>query len=97
MDGFPVYEGSVETLKSGMLFQIDIIPSVSGYPGTSAESTVVLADAELKARIPERISADVGKNAGPADVSERNAGHPASEDVLPMFRHVAYFASVLIR
>ncbi len=47
----PVYEGSTEILKSGMLFQIDIIPSVSGYPGTSAESTVVLADAELQRQI----------------------------------------------
>lgn len=44
----PVYPDSAVTLKSGMLLQIDIIPSVSGYGGCSIEDTVGLADAALR-------------------------------------------------
>lgn len=47
----PVYRHSEETLKSGMIMQIDIIPSVAGYTGVSAEESVALADAELQKKI----------------------------------------------
>jgi Xaa-Pro aminopeptidase len=47
----PIYSGSHEVLKSGMLFQIDIIPSVPGYGGISCESGVLLADMELREAI----------------------------------------------
>ena len=47
----PVYPDSVEVLRSGMLFQIDIIPSVSGYGGISCESGVMLADEILREKI----------------------------------------------
>lgn len=49
----PIYAGSVEELKSGMIFQIDIIPCKSGMKGVSAESTVVLADKRLQKDIRE--------------------------------------------
>jgi len=47
----PIYSGSKEWLKSGMLFQIDIIPSKPGMGGVSAESTVALADEFLRNEI----------------------------------------------
>lgn len=47
----PVYRHSEETLKSGMIMQIDIIPSVAGYTGVSAEESVALADAALQKKI----------------------------------------------
>lgn len=47
----PIYKQSTETLQSGMILQIDIIPSVSGYTGVSAEECVALADKELQAKI----------------------------------------------
>lgn len=47
----PVYPYSAVTLKSGMLWQIDIIPSLPGYGGCSIEDTVALADAELRAEL----------------------------------------------
>lgn len=43
----PVYPESREIIKSGMLFQIDIIPSVKGYSGISCESGIMLADKDL--------------------------------------------------
>ncbi|MFQ7535994.1 MAG: hypothetical protein ACLRL6_00750 [Clostridium sp.] len=51
----PIYEGSRLKLKSGMLLQIDIIPSVEGYPGCCCENGVVLADAVLKEEIKSSI------------------------------------------
>lgn len=47
----PVSEGSTTVLASGMLLQIDIIPSVPGYGGCSIEDTVALADSALQQEI----------------------------------------------
>ena len=47
----PIYENSQEVIESGMLFQIDIIPSVTGYAGTSCECSVALADEHLRENI----------------------------------------------
>ncbi|MEH3414129.1 M24 family metallopeptidase [Phytobacter diazotrophicus] len=44
----PIYPGSTARLESGMLLQIDIIPSVPGYGGCSIEDTVGLADEALR-------------------------------------------------
>lgn len=49
----PIYPESKEILKSGMLFQIDIIPSVKGYCGISCESGIMLADKDLISEIKE--------------------------------------------
>lgn len=46
-----MYANSAETLKSGMIVQIDIIPSVAGYSGTSCEECIALADGALQAQI----------------------------------------------
>lgn len=55
----PVYPESEEVLKSGMLFQIDIIPSVSGFGGISCESGVMIADKELRDSIASEYPDDV--------------------------------------
>lgn len=44
----PAYPDSNVPLASGMLFQIDIIPSLPGYGGSSIEDTVALADEALR-------------------------------------------------
>jgi Xaa-Pro aminopeptidase len=44
----PIYENSKEILQSGMMLQIDIIPSIQGYPGTSAECGIALVDEQLR-------------------------------------------------
>lgn len=47
----PIYPHSTETLKSGMILQIDIIPSVPGLTGVSAEESIALADPALQRKI----------------------------------------------
>ncbi|MHC5373808.1 aminopeptidase P family N-terminal domain-containing protein [Enterococcus sp. LJL120] len=44
----PIYPNSTEVLTSGMLLQLDIIPSMAGYAGASCESTLCLADEKLQ-------------------------------------------------
>lgn len=92
----PVYEGSDVPLRSGMIFQIDIIPSVPGYSGVSAESTVVLADADLRAQIaaqyPELWERMQARRAYLRD----ELGIDMCEDVLPMCSTVAYLRPYLL-
>ena len=47
----PVNAHSTIQLQSGMLFQIDIIPSISGYAGASCENGVALANDALRQEI----------------------------------------------
>lgn len=49
----PFYKGSDRLIQSGMIFQVDFIPSQAGHQGVSAESTVALADEALRAEIRE--------------------------------------------
>ena len=92
----PVYEGSTEILKSGMLFQIDIIPSVPGYPGTSAESTVVLADAELQRQIQQEYPQMWQRMQARRTYLKETLNIQLSEDVLPMCSTVAYLRPFLL-
>ncbi|GAB2482023.1 M24 family metallopeptidase [Alkalibacterium psychrotolerans] len=47
----PFYKGSEAVVQSGMIFQVDFIPSQKGHNGVSAESTVAVADADLRGAI----------------------------------------------
>lgn len=47
----PIYPASDIPLASGMLLQIDIIPSRKGYAGASIEDTIALADESLRLQI----------------------------------------------
>lgn len=92
----PVYEGSKERLLSGMLFQIDIIPSVKGLGGVSAESTVALADDGLRRQIADQYP-QLWKR-----IRERRAylinvlGIRLSDDVLPLCSTVGYLRPFLL-
>lgn len=47
----PIYPESDISLSSGMLMQIDIIPSREGYAGASIEDTIALADETLRLQL----------------------------------------------
>ena len=44
----PIAPGSPVAIKSGMLFQLDILPRRPGYGGANAEDGVAIADAQLR-------------------------------------------------
>lgn len=92
----PIYSGSKEPLISGMLFQIDMLPSVEGYGGTNAESTIALADEKLQKQIQseapelwERISSRIS-------YIKNELGINLSPDVLPLTSTVAYLRPLLL-
>ena len=92
----PIYEGSEEVLRSGMIFQIDIIPSVEGYSGCCAESTVVLADEALKEAIRKDYPAMWERMQNRRDYIQNELGIRLSEDILPMCGTVAYLRPYLL-
>ncbi len=86
----PVYSGSTETLKSGMMLQIDIIPGQPGYAGASCESGVVLADAKLKVEIKEQYPELFEIFAKRREYMKNVLNIDVSDDVLLMNDTVAY-------
>lgn len=92
----PVYEGSGEPLASGMIFQIDIIPSVSGYGGVCAESTVLLADRTLKGELSAQYPDLYARMRRRRDYLSQELNIRLSEDVLPMCSSVAYLRPYLL-
>ncbi|MEH0885438.1 aminopeptidase P family protein [Enterobacter sp. UNJFSC 003] len=86
----PIFERSLQTLKSGMIMQIDIIPSVKGYTGASAEESIALADRALQAEIahafPELWARITTRKRYLTEVLKIKL----SDDVIPLSNTVAY-------
>ena len=92
----PFYPESKAFVKSGMIFQIDFIPSQTGHHGVSAESTIAIADEalrhELSTNYPEFWSR----------VQKRRAylmeyiGLQLNEEVLPLASTVGYLRPMLL-
>lgn len=92
----PIYENSKEEIKSGMIFQIDIIPSKPHMAGSCAESTVVLADADLKKDIQNQYPEMWERMMKRRDYLKNVLNIHLSEDVLPMCSTVAYLRPYLL-
>ncbi len=92
----PIYAASKERLQSGMLFQIDIIPSVTGYSGVSAEEGIALADEALQAKIqinyPELWERMLRRRAYIQEVLQLQIG----SEVLPLSDGVGYLRPYLL-
>ncbi len=92
----PIYPHSAETLKSGMILQIDIIPSVPGYTGVSAEESIALADAALQSKIqaayPELWGRILTRRTYIRDVLKINL----ADEVIPLSNTVAYLRPFLL-
>lgn len=92
----PIYEGSRLKLKSGMLLQIDIIPSVEGYPGCCCENGVVLADAVLKEEIKKQYPNSWERMLERRTYIQDVLGIQLHEDILPLSSMVAYYTPYLM-
>jgi Xaa-Pro aminopeptidase len=86
----PIYHGSTERLKSGMMLQIDIIPSVPGYNGASAEECVVLADTALQTSIRTHYPALWQRIETRRCYLRETTGIQLSDEILPLSNSVAY-------
>lgn len=92
----PIYENSSERLQSGMILQIDIIPSVPGYTGISAEESVALADETLQRKIqhayPELWTRIITRR----NYIRNQLKIQIADDVIPLANTVAYLRPFLL-
>ena len=92
----PIYSDSEERILSGMIFQIDIIPSVKGYAGVSAEECIALADQHLRnalaAQYPDVWQRIQKRRSYLSDILNIHL----SEEVLPMSNTVGYLRPFLL-
>ncbi|ODP26574.1 hypothetical protein PTI45_04414 [Paenibacillus nuruki] len=86
----PIYNGSTEEIKSGMIFQIDIIPSVPGYTGVSAEECVAIADETLQAIIRHDYPELWERITTRRDYLENQLHIKVGKEILPLSNTVAY-------
>ena len=93
----PIYPQSEETLQSGMLFQIDIIPSVNGYGGVSCESGILLADEQLRKAIAKEYPAVWERIVKRRAYMQEVLGIRIHEDVLPTSMATAYLRPYLLK
>lgn len=92
----PIYPHSTETLKSGMILQIDIIPSVPGYTGVSAEESVALADTALQAKIQAAYPDLWQRIAIRRDYIRKVLKINLADEVIPLSNTVAYLRPFLL-
>lgn len=92
----PVYANSAETLKSGMIVQIDIIPSVPGYSGTSCEECIALADGALQAQIQRDYPELWQRISTRRHYIINTLGIDLSDEVIPLSNTVAYLRPFLL-
>lgn len=92
----PIMADSAIPLASGMLLQIDIIPSRAGYAGASIEDTVALANTALRAELARDYPAMWTRIIARRDYIQRYLGIRLSEDVLPLSNTVGYLRPWLL-
>ncbi|HEY2453196.1 MAG TPA: M24 family metallopeptidase [Scandinavium sp.] len=92
----PVSADSTIPLTSGMLLQIDIIPSRAGYAGASIEDTVALADETLRGRLAADYPQLWARVQARRTYIEREVGIRLPECVLPFSNTVGYLRPWLL-
>ena len=92
----PIYDNSEEILMSGMIFQIDIIPSRPGMGGISGESTIVIADQELQKQIQKDYPQMWNRMMERRRYLKEELHINVHDDVLPMCNSVAYIRPFLL-
>ncbi|MFC4770432.1 M24 family metallopeptidase [Enterococcus hermanniensis] len=87
----PIYPESTEIIQSGMLFQLDIIPSVPGFSGVSCEGGIVLADQNLRLRMQAEYPEMWTRMQARRNYMIETLGIHLSEEILPMSNATAYY------
>lgn len=92
----PIYEKSREVLKSGMLLQIDILPSVKGLKSINCECGILLADNQLRKDIQNQYPALWKRIIKRQNYIRNELGIQIREEILPTSVLTAYCAPFLL-
>jgi hypothetical protein len=93
----PIYPDSEIPLHSGMALQVDVIPSSPLYFSTRMEDGVVLADAQLRARLAELYPECYARCQRRRDFMIEQLGMELGEEVLPLSNTVSIVPPFLLR
>jgi Xaa-Pro aminopeptidase len=80
----PIAAGSDDELRSGMVFQIDIIPSHPVYGSTRMEEGIVLADSTLQAQLAARHPGVLRRCEARRAFMRDTLGYDVPDTVLPL-------------
>lgn len=92
----PFFSGSDKTVQSGMIFQVDFIPNQDGHHGVSAESTVAIADEQLRADIQNEYPELWEKIEKRRAYMKKELNIDLKEELLPMCSTLAYYRPFLL-
>lgn len=92
----PISAHSTIPLVSGMILQIDIIPSRAGYAGASIEDTVALADTALRQQLAADYPQLWQRVQSRREYIQRELGIRLPDDVLPFSSTVGYLRPWLL-
>lgn len=92
----PIYENSPYLLQSGMILQLDIIPSVKGYGGAGAENGIALADHQLQKELQVKYPDLWKRFMRRRKYIEEILHLKLHKEVLPMSDTVAYYRPFLL-
>ncbi|WP_066320390.1 Xaa-Pro peptidase family protein [Bacillus sp. FJAT-29814] len=92
----PIYPDSTEEIKSGMILQIDIIPSIEGYAGVSAEDTIALANEELRTKLKNEYPQVWNRIQKRRNYIQEQLNIHLSEEILPLSNTVGYYRPYLL-
>jgi hypothetical protein len=80
----PIYAGSDVPIHSGMVMQVDVIPSSRTYSSTRMEDGVTIADKMLRRRIQEQFPDCFARCQKRRDFMTDMLGVPLPEEILPL-------------
>jgi hypothetical protein len=80
----PIAEGSDDVLRSGMVFQVDIIPSHAVYGSTRMEEGIVIADVALQADLAARHPGVLRRCLARRAFMRETLGYTVPDTVLPL-------------
>lgn len=92
----PIWKDSAHLLKSGMLLQADIIPSVPGYGGAGAESGIALADEDLRNQLKEHYPETWARIEERRDYIKEELGILLHQEVLPLSCLTGYYRPFML-
>lgn len=92
----PIGPNSTACLQSGMILQIDIIPSRAGYGGASIEDTVALADGALRQALAQNYPELWQRVVARRKYIREQLGILLPEEVLPFSNTVGYLRPWLL-
>ena len=94
----PIARGSTTELRSGMAFQVDVIPATgTDYFTTNIEDGIALADASLRVAFAERYPAAWDRVQRRRDFMSNQLGIELHPDVLPFSNIPALLAPFILR